>query len=266
MLNRMMGILSVAVCAAGVTAAPTSTTSHDASAFAFDGQLSSDDLIQGLIATELAGDLGWHSANTNPADQLPSFTDGAGVLAGNLTGLLNDLDPPTTGVGFPVKIVQYDLAGPSAIGQINILTGNNLNADGRIHNTVVVKYSTNNGGSFQELGYFESDPLGSVNGGNKSTFLEITDDSGGALATGVTNLIFEFYPVSNTQGQYRDPFGGGFDAVHGDGVNPFTGLNDAFDGAFESPLVWEIDVLVPEPASLALLGLGGLMVLRRRRA
>ncbi len=50
---------------------------------------SSTDLIQGMIATELPGDLGWHSANTDPLDQLPAFTDGIGARSG-LTGLLND--------------------------------------------------------------------------------------------------------------------------------------------------------------------------------
>ena len=54
----------------------------------------------------------------------------------------------------------------------------------------------------------------------------------------------------------RDPF---------DGVNPFTGLDDTLTAAFVSPLVMEIDVFaVPEPATLGLLLLGGLAVLRRR--
>jgi hypothetical protein len=49
---------------------------------------SSTDLIQGMIATELPGDTGWHPANTNPADQLPVFTDG--LAGGGVAGLLND--------------------------------------------------------------------------------------------------------------------------------------------------------------------------------
>ena len=55
----------------------------------------------------------------------------------------------------------------------------------------------------------------------------------------------------------RDPY---------DGVNPFTGADDALSSAFVSPLIFEIDVIeVPEPASVLLLALGGLPFLRRRR-
>ncbi len=57
----------------------------------------STDLIQGLIAVELPGDRGWHSVNTDPLDRLPAFTDGQGMRATGLTGLLNDFP----GAGLP---------------------------------------------------------------------------------------------------------------------------------------------------------------------
>jgi hypothetical protein len=228
-------------------AAPTTTSSFDNSGFAFDGQLLTDDLIAGKIATELDGDLGWHPANaasifgsTWPSG-LPAFTDGVnGVATDGTYGLLNDFP----GAGVPTKVIQFDLDEPSNITAINILSGNNNNADGRIFTTTVIRYSTDNGANFNELGYFESAPLGSLNNetGNpvdgytafKSLFLEITDDAGGNLASGVTNLQFDFYAVDNTGGQYRDPF---------DGVNPFTNVDDGLSAGFVSPLIWEIDVI-----------------------
>lgn len=74
------------------------------------------------------------------------------------------------------------------------------------------------------------------------------------MLTGVTDLEFNFYSTSNTQGRMDDPY---------NGVNPFTAVDDGLAAAFESPLIHEIDV-IPEPASLSLLLLGGLAVLRRR--
>ena len=44
---------------------------------------------------------GWHPANTNPADQLSAFTDGAGMLSSGLTGLLNDNFPVESGIRPP---------------------------------------------------------------------------------------------------------------------------------------------------------------------
>lgn len=261
----MRVILALATCAAfaaSALAAVTKTTTHDTSATGLNGQIAVGDALSGLIATELTGDLGWHEANTDPADRLPAFTDDAGIRGTNLTGLLNDLNPPATAVGVPVKRVQYDLAGPTSLAEIRVLTGNNLNSDGRVFSTFTVSSSTNNGGSFDVLGYFESDPLGTINSGGanawKSTLVSIKDDASPVLAADVTNLQFDFYAVDNSQGQYRDPF---------DGVNPFTNIDDNLSAAFVSPLVFEIDVIaIPEPASalLGLMGLVGLASLRKR--
>lgn len=258
-MTRQIGIanaviLGMCLLCHGVQAEITVTTDHGPNPnfdhTLFDSMISSDDLIQGMIATELDGDNGWHPANTNPADQLSAFTDGLGGVR-DLTGLLNDFP----GEGKPTKLIQYDLAEPSNIGQINILTGNRKDVDGRAFCTVRILYSTDNGSSFLPLGgyvpslgantngYYQADPPltinepgGSFNGNLETlvTFMNITNDASPLLATGVTNLQFDFYSTNNTVNWYWDAF---------DGVNPFTGYDDGQTEAISSPLVWEIDVI-----------------------
>ncbi len=255
----MHGKFLFGLCVAGLTPAPalavvTATTTHSVAHDFFASQLSNTDLIAGQLGTELDGDTGWHPANPasifGSADQdgLPVFTDG--INNGGVSGLLNDFPPS----GQPTKLVQYDLAAPTDIGGINILTGNQNDSDGRAFSTFRVLVSTDNGSNFDPIGgftasngintdgYFESDPLGTVNGPTdslpdpdwRSTFVEVFDDAGGVIAAGVTNIQFHFYGVDNSQGEYRDPF---------DGVNPFTGVDDQLTIPNTSPIVWEIDVI-----------------------
>ncbi len=175
--------------------------------------------------------------------------------------MLNDFP----GAGIPAKSVQYDLTSPTDIARIQILSGN-AGRDGRIFSTTVINYSIDNGANFELLGYFQSDPSGTLNNESSdprygSTLVAIFDDLGSALLTGVTNLQFDFYAVDNTGGQMRDPF---------DGENPFTAIDDGLSAAFVSPLIYEIDVTaVPEPATLAMWSsvalLTGIMVWRRRQ-
>jgi hypothetical protein len=249
-------IAAAAAVASSASAAPVAATTHGAESTSLASSVAVGDLLSGLIATELPGDLGWHSANPAAGNSLlptglPAFTDD--VNNTGLAGLLNDFPP----AGAPSKRIQYNLAAAADIAKIQILSGND-GKDGRIYSTTVISVSTNNGGNFSPLGYFQSDPSGSTNAGQlASTLVEITDSSGGALASGVTNLIFEFYAVDNTGGQLRDPF---------DGLNPFTGVDDGLSAAFVSPLIWEIDALaVPEPTAAALLGAASLAAVTRRR-
>ncbi|MBN1853506.1 MAG: PEP-CTERM sorting domain-containing protein [Pirellulales bacterium] len=245
--------LAILILAASANAAVTSVTIHGATSTSLNDQIIVGDILSGMIPTVLPVDTGWHPANTDPLDQLPAFTDDGGIRGTGLTGLLNDFP----GAGIPAKRVQYDLNAPTDISQIQILSGNN-GKDGRIFSTTVISLSTDGGSNFSQLGYFQSDPSGTINTGPDAfgaTLVKITDDGGGLLASGVTNLIFEFFAVDNTGGQMRDPF---------DGVNPYTGIDDTLSAAFVSPLILEIDA-IPEPSSILLIlgGLVGLLVLRR---
>ena len=157
-----MGLVAAVALPAG--AAVVSTTTHGAGNTDLDGLMRADDLIAGLIATQLPGDNGWHPANPASADPLhpdglPALTDGVGPVSG-VTGLLNDFP----GAGNPTKLIQYDLGGAKDITRIDVFTGN-VGLDGRVFSTSVIKYSNNGGNNFNMLGYFQSDPSGTVNSG-----------------------------------------------------------------------------------------------------
>ena len=224
---------ALATAQAGVV----STTVHGLSSHELDPMLAVSDVIAGQIGQELPPLYGWHPVNTNPADQLPAFTDGTGVLTSGLTGLLNDFPAP----GTPAKTVQYSFPATD-ISRLQVYTGNN-GGDGRIFSTTVVRYSVDQGTNFVLLGYFQSDPSGTINNAGSSpryysTMVSIYDDASPRLLAGVTDLIFELYAVDNTLGEMRDPF---------EGVNPFTGTDDGLTAPNTSPLVWEIDVFEMPP-------------------
>lgn len=262
-IGTLAGVLLGAVLLAPVPARAvlTTSTSQGASEVDLAANYSSTDLLQGLIPVELPADRGWHPVNGNPADQLPAFTDGAGVLPSGLTGLLNDFP----GAGAPAKSIQYTLGAPSDIGGINVFSGNN-GRDGRVFHTYTVEFSSNAGADWTPAIYVQSHASGTINDAAAGwrNVLTMLGDSSGTLATGVTDLRFNLYAASNTQRQMHDPF---------DGINPFNGVDDGLVAAFESPLIWEIDVfapssdVIPEPSSLLLLGsgLGGLLPLLRRK-
>jgi hypothetical protein len=192
----------------------------------------SNDLIQGLIATELPGDLGWHSANTDPADKLPAFTDGIGLRATGLTGLLNDFP----GAGNPAKRIQYALLAPADLAELRVFTGNN-GRDGRVFHTYTVRFSVDGAQTFTAPIYVQSHASGTLNNSSFNQWrvvLSQLSDTTGLLASRVTHVALDFFSVDNTGGEMRDPY---------DGVNPFTGLDDTLSAAFVSPLVWEIDLL-----------------------
>lgn len=249
-MNRL-ALLALAVFALAPLANANVTTTQGNLADLAEG-ISSTDLIQGLIATELPGDQGWHPANTDPNDQLPALTDGAADLSG-LTGLLNDFP----GSGQPAKRLRYDLPAPADVAEVRVFSMA-PGMDGRLFHTYTVEFSSDSGGSWSDPIYVQSHPSGTTNGGQwKYALTQLTATGGGSLATNVDALRFDLYAADNTADQARDPF---------DGVNPFTLVDDSLTAAFVSPAILEIDVVeVPEPASLAALLTGGLALLRRRR-
>ncbi len=218
--------------------------------------ISSTDLIQGMIATELPGDKGWHSANSppGPGQGLDAFTDGL-ESTGNVTGLLNDFP----GVGTPTKKVQYNLGAPRDIAAINVFTGNN-GRDGRVFHIYTVEFSSD-GSSWTTPIYVQSHQSGTLNNAGNNQWRNVLtqlSDTSGTLAANVLALRFDFYSADNGGGQMRDAY---------DGLNPFTGVDDTLTAAHVSPLVWEIDVVeVPEPAAIVMLGLGAIFLRRRARA
>ena len=191
-----------------------------------------NDLIAGLIATELPGDFGWYPANTDPADRLPAFTDGIGLRATGLTGLLSDFP----GAGNPAKRIQYALPAPADITELRVFTGNN-GRDGRVFHTYSVRFSMDGAQSFTGPIYVQSHASGTLNNASFNQWrvaLSQLGDTTGWLATRVTHVALDFYSVDNTAGEMRDPF---------DGLNPFNSLDDTLSAAFVSPLVWEIDLI-----------------------
>lgn len=235
-------------------AAVIGTTSHTGVGTNYDTEIAAGagDLLSGLVGSD--DGLGWHGANPDHPGALASLTNDLG--ANGLFALANDFFP---GSGNPSKTINYDLGGSFDIEQINIYSAW---GDARVASTTVVSFSANGGANFFQLGYFQSDPSGTsflpvntVTG----TLVEITDDGGALLGSGVTDITFDFY-ASGVGNDAMDPF---------DGLNPFTGLDDGFAAAVTSTSFSEVDVIgtatIPEPSAAVLLGLCGLALILRRR-
>ncbi len=229
-LPSILGLLCVV--AVGSASAQITITVTQGEENGLAAAYDSTDLIQGLIPVELPGDHGWHSANTDPLDKLPAFTDGQGVRSTGLTGLLNDFP----GAGLPAKLIEYALPAPADIQEIRVFTGNN-GRDGRVFHTYTVRFSSDWGQTFTTPIYVQSHLSGTLNNTGHNQWQAVLSqlaNTAGLLATEVTHLRFDFYAVDNTLGEMRDPF---------DGVNPFTSVDDGMSAPITSPLVWEIDVL-----------------------
>ncbi len=224
----LLGFCAAAFAArAGFTVTVTQGEESDLAA-SYD----SSDLIEGMIPVELPGDLGWHPANTDPSDRLPAFTDGVGLRATGLTGLLVDFPGP----GNPAKKIQYTLAAPSDIAEVRVFTGND-GRDGRVFHTYTVEFSSDGGQTFTAPIYVQSHPSGTINNSSFNQWRVVLSqlrNTEGFLAQVVTDIRLDLYAADNSQGQTRDPF---------DGLNLFTGTDDGYNAPNTSPLVWEIDVL-----------------------
>jgi len=186
------------------------------------------DLINLNVATTISG--GFHPANTNPADQEPAFTDGAGL--GALTGLLNDFP----GEGTPAWSGFWNLGGTFDIGEIRVFSGN-TGKDGRIfHNydAYVTTDPTPSASSawFPVINTVIPAPFGTINAGTNEACLTVVQSGTAAvIVQGVTALRIDFFAVDNTAGQFRDQW---------DPANPND--TDGLTFAISSPLIYEVDV------------------------
>lgn len=192
---------AAALCALGIAGftggSVVVATSQGDSEAALAQTCSSTDLLNGLIPVELPGDQGWHPANPASGNSmaptgLPAFTDGIGAVTG-LEGLLNDFP----GAGNPAKRIQYSLGGPKVINEGRVFTGNE-GRDGRVFHTYTLEMSADGGASWLAPIYVQSHLSGTVNTARWRAVLTQITDTGGPLASGVTDMRFQFFAVDDT--------------------------------------------------------------------
>jgi hypothetical protein len=254
-MRRTIAVLAVLAMATTAMAGSTSTyfTGNDLSEL--PDPLATDDLIAGMIGdVEAGGFLG-----ATPDADASDLTDGIPGMA--VEAVLLDFS-------WPALQIRYDFAEATDVFEIRVFAENfnSGNPNSRPGQTYQVEYSLVGDDTFTRLpiassqsptedlvqtGTFDGDGFG-------ADFLFATetvvyDDGGGLLMEDIDSLRFVFYNVGNTAAAYYDPYDAG---------DPRD--MDGFPAAFEASIIKEIDVIIPEPASIGLLLLGGLAVLRRR--
>lgn len=200
------------------------------------------DLLNGNVASRISG--GFHSANTDPADHEPAFTDG--VPLGALTGLLADFPGQNVPAwdGFWI----LDSGNPVDLREIRVFSGNE-GRDGRVYHHYdawVTSDPAPSAASSWTLLAAEivPAPFGTSNaaGDTEATLTRLTNPDGGNLASGATGLRLAFYAVSRNDGVLHDDW----DACTGED-------RDGAGAAFQSPLIYEVDAYVgdgTQPSSL----------------
>ena len=140
-------------------------------------------------------------------------------------------DPLPVNPGDPTPFITFDLEGNFDLNSVTIWNYNGVNETARGSNEVEILIASSEGGAFTSLGNFFLTEAPGVDNVNFGQTIDLS------IIAGTDNArLVRFNVLSNHNGD-----------------NNFVGLSEVrFDG-------------VPEPGSLALLGLGGLMVLRRRR-
>jgi hypothetical protein len=193
-------------------------------------QPDSADPLNGIVAMRISG--GFHSANTNPADQEPAFTDGAGL--GALTGLLADYPGQNT----PAWSGYWTLAGGSTVDlrEVRVFSGNR-GKDGRVfhHYDLYVTSdpapsATSTWTRLKEQVTSAAFGTSNASGSIQAMVTRLTDPAGGTLATGITGMRLDFYAVSRNDNLLHDDW----DACTGDD-------RDGAGAAFQSPLIYEVD-------------------------
>lgn len=196
--------------------------------------ISSSDALNGLIGTVEEG--GFHGAfptEANPA----ALTDG--VAGPGVAAVLADFSSPS------LKI-RYDEANgwvPTMLKEVRTFGANH---DGRVRQNVDVEWKDAAGNWNELITEAITGSYATSNGGQwNASLIRIRDDSDGLLVGGQTvyGLRFTFWMVDNS----------------GDWFLP---RNDP--ALNTSSIIKEIDAIVPEPATLSLLALGGLLLRRRQ--
>jgi hypothetical protein len=247
MLKIALFFTVVGVFAASAVAAPMYTTEAvDGPVGALSKPILSNDLLNGVFGTVEAG--GFHAATPPPGEvDLTDGIEGAGVEA-VLADFLN-----------PSLQIRYDFVSPVDITEIRVFAANYTppTYNSRAYQNYDVEYMLDGDpNTYSLLNYVRATNYGSWNGSIESvgaTLTNIYDDSQYFLLEDVVQLRFRFYCVGQTTGGFWDPW----DSGHPEDV-------DGNPAAFEASIIKEIDVL-PEPASLSLLALGGMALLRRKR-
>ncbi len=197
--------------------------------------ISSVDALNGKVGIIDFG--GFHPSIPN--DQA-KFTDGQ--LGSNVDCVLWDYMAPTL-------IVRYeDTEGnwtPTPVANILSFAGNG-SKDGRVFQNIQMKWKDASGNWIDVLGgsQLTTAPFHTSNSGNEASLINVYNDAGGALFGGATvhGLTLTYWAVDNTQNWFLPP-----------SENPVA-----------ATILKEIDVIaIPEPTSLVLLVLAGLLLRRR---
>ena len=246
MLKIALLLAAAGLFATTAVAAPTySTETVDGPVGALSEPILSNDLLNGMFGTVEAG--GFHAATPPPGEV--DLTDG--IAGADVEAVLHDFLNPSLQI-------RYDFVNPIDITEIRVFAANYTPPiyNSRAYQNYDVEYMlAGDPTTYSLLDYVRATNYGAWNGSLElvgATLTNIYDDSQHFLLEDVVQLRFRFYCVGQTTGGFWDPWDDG----HPEDV-------DGNPAAFETSIIKEIDVL-PEPCTLALLGLAGLALVRRR--